>query len=411
MPTTKRSRPDVPTQSATRFFSKIKGGVLAPIGFVGGAAACGIKNGKITRDDLALIASTCPSTAAGTFTTNKVKAAPVLVSMKNIRNGFATAVILNSGNANACTGEEGLAVASGMAEAAACRLGASKEDVLVCSTGRIGVQLPLDRVKKGLDGIQLSRKAGTQLAKSIMTSDTFPKEIALSVKSPQGTFRIGAMAKGAGMIDPTMATMLCVVTCDAEVPAMALRRALRKVVENSFNRITVDGDMSTNDTVIMLANGQSGVRPEENILEAAMEHVCVALARMIVLDGEGVSKFVEVEVRGANSAKDAKLAAEAVANSTLVKCAWAGNDPNWGRIMDALGYSGAKMDETRTSIEYGGLPIVRHGVLAPTPWPKLRAVAAGKQFRITIDLGYGVHTHEVWTTDLTEEYVRLNLGE
>ncbi len=411
MPTTKRSNPSVPAKAASKLFSTIKGGVLAPLGFVGGVAACGIKNGKATRDDLALIASTTLSAAAGTFTTNKVKAAPVLVSMENIRNGFATGVILNSGNANACTGEEGLTVAWGMAEAAAGHLDASKEDVLVCSTGRIGVQLPLDRVKKGLDGMQLFRKVGTQLAKSIMTSDTFPKEIALAVKTPQGTFRIGAMAKGAGMIDPTMATMLCVVTCDAEVSSVTLRKTLRKVVENSFNRITVDGDMSTNDTVIMLANGRSGVNPDESILEAAMEHVCVALARIIVLDGEGVSKFVEIEVRGANTAKDAKLAAEAVANSTLVKCAWAGNDPNWGRIMDALGYSGAKMEEARTSIDYGGLPIVRQGVLAPTPWSKLRAVAAGKQFRITIDLGYGVYAHEVWTTDLTEEYVRLNLGE
>jgi glutamate N-acetyltransferase/amino-acid N-acetyltransferase len=219
------------------------------------------------------------------------------------------------------------------------------------------------------------------------------------------------MAKGAGMIDPTMATMLCVITTDAIVAPKPLKKVLSGVVENSFNRITVDGDMSTNDTVLALANGRSGVQPTEAELAVAFEHVAVALARMIVLDGEGVSKFVEVEVRGARSKKDAKVAAEAVANSTLVKCAWAGGDPNWGRIMDALGYCGAKMIEEKTAIDYGGLPIVRNGLVASTPWAKLRAVAAKKQFRIVIDLGVGTFSHEVWTTDLTEEYVRLNLGE
>jgi glutamate N-acetyltransferase/amino-acid N-acetyltransferase len=404
-------KPTPSSKKSKQPFKKIRGGVFAPLGFLGGAAAAGIKTGKPERDDLCVVVSEVVSSAAGTFTTNVVKAAPVLLSMEHIRRGTARAVILNSGNANACTGAGGLASARAMAAATGKKFGFSAQDVLVCSTGRIGVPLPVERVERGLGALTLSRSAGTKAARAIMTSDTFPKEIALAVETASGIFRVGAMAKGAGMIDPTMATMLCVITTDAIVAPKPLKKVLSGVVENSFNRITVDGDMSTNDTVLALANGRSGVQPTEAELAVAFEHVAVALARMIVLDGEGVSKFVEVEVRGARSKKDAKVAAEAVANSTLVKCAWAGGDPNWGRIMDALGYCGAKMIEEKTAIDYGGLPIVRNGLVASTPWAKLRAVAAKKQFRIVIDLGVGTFSHEVWTTDLTEEYVRLNLGE
>ncbi len=388
-----------------------EGSVLAPSGFLGGAVAAGIKNPKAERLDLALIVSDSVCSAAGTFTTNKVKAAPVLISMEHIKGGKARAIVLNSGNANACTGAGGLKAASQMAAATAKKIRAKSDEVLVCSTGRIGVAMPVPRIKSGLTALQLSRGDHLSIAKAIMTSDTFPKHIALTVKTAGGVFHVGGIAKGAGMIDPTMATMLCVITTDAVVPAPMLRRVLRQVVEHSFNRITVDGDMSTNDTVLLLANGASGVKPEEEALTAALQQVAEVLARSIVLDGEGVSKFVEVEVLGAASKKDAKAAAEAVANSTLVKCAWAGNDPNWGRIMDALGYSGAKLEESKISISYDELPIVQGGLLAATPWKKLKAIAAQPQFRITINLGLGTATHEVWTTDLTEEYVRLNLGE
>jgi glutamate N-acetyltransferase/amino-acid N-acetyltransferase len=388
-----------------------EGGVLAPAGFLGGAVAAGIKNPKAERLDLALIVSDSVCSAAGTFTTNKVKAAPVLISMEHIKGGKARAVVLNSGNANACTGAGGLKAASQMAAATAKKIRAKSNEVLVCSTGRIGVAMPVPRIKSGLTALQLSRGDHLSIARAIMTSDTFPKHIALTVKTAAGVFHVGGIAKGAGMIDPTMATMLCVITTDAAVPAPMLRRVLRQVVENSFNRITVDGDMSTNDTVLVLANGASGVKPDEDEFIAALQQVAEVLARSIVLDGEGVSKFVEVEVLGAASKKDAKAAAEAVANSTLVKCAWAGNDPNWGRIMDALGYCGAKLAESKISIAYDGLPIVQGGLLAATSWKKLQAIAAQPQFRITINLGLGNATHEVWTTDLTEEYVRLNLGE
>lgn len=390
---------------------KVPGGVLAPSGFTGGAAACGIKDGKAARADLAFLACPTPCAAAGTFTTNAVKAAPVRVSMRHLRRGVARGVILNSGNANACTGESGMAAARDMAAAAAGKIGARPSEILVCSTGRIGIPLPIERIHAGLQTLKLSRAVGTPMARAIMTSDTFPKQIAVEVASAAGKFRIGAMAKGAGMINPDMATMLCVVTTDAVVEASLLREALWDAVAESFNRITVDGDMSTNDTVLALANGASGVHPHVGDLAKGLRHVTSELARMMVLDGEGVSRFIELEVRGAASARDARIAAEAVANSTLVKCAWAGGDPNWGRIMDALGYSGARIREDRIRMDYAGLPIVRGGIATPTPWKKLRAAAAKPTLRIQIDLGLGDHAHEVWTTDLTEEYVRLNLGE
>ncbi|MDX2079860.1 MAG: bifunctional glutamate N-acetyltransferase/amino-acid acetyltransferase ArgJ [Terrimicrobiaceae bacterium] len=390
---------------------KIKGGVCAPKGFLAGATGCGIKTGKIVRDDIAVICSETSATAAGTFTTNKVKAAPVRISMDHLRRGRPRAVVLNSGNANACTGPQGLADARAMASVTAHLLGLKTEQVLVCSTGRIGVSLPMERVLDGISRLEPVRTGSLPTAKAIMTSDTFPKEIAFEVRTEDGAFRIGGIAKGAGMIDPTMATMLCVVTTDAVVGRPAAKTILKESVDDSFNRITVDGDMSTNDTVILLANGASGVEPAPAVLREALDAVTRALARMIVEDGEGVSRFVEVEVRRAASAADARRAAEAIANSTLVKCAWAGGDPNWGRILDAVGYSGVRMDESRAAIFYDDVQAVARGVAVPGANEKLRKVASKKAFRVTVDLGLGKASDFVWTTDLTEEYVRLNLGE
>ena len=391
---------------------KIQGGVCASAGFVAGAAGCGIKTGTITRDDLAIVFSeSAATTAAATFTTNKVKAAPVRISAEHLRAGRARAVVLNSGNANACTGPTGLADARAMASATAKALGVKSQQVLICSTGRIGVPMPMEAVLRGISGVKLNRAGAGKAARAIMTSDTFAKEIALEVTTHDGKFRIGGMAKGAGMIDPNMATMLCLVTTDVIVPAEALRKALKDSVEDSFNRITIDGDMSTNDTVILLANGESGISPSPAIFRSALDFINRELARMIVKDGEGVSRFVEVEVRRAASKADARRAAEAIANSTLVKCAWAGGDPNWGRILDAVGYSGAKMKESATDIFYDALPVAINGTVSKTPVKKLRQVAAKKAFRVTVDLKLGKPSHVVWTTDLTEEYVRLNLGE
>jgi glutamate N-acetyltransferase/amino-acid N-acetyltransferase len=390
---------------------KVPGGVVAPRGFQCGAAACGIKNGQPTRDDLAIIASDTPCHAAATLTTNVVKAAPVLVSMEHLAAGRPRAVVMNSGNANACTAVTGLNDARSMAAATAQKLAIRAEDVLVCSTGRIGVRLPIQRILAGIESVVLGRTASEACARAIMTSDTFPKEVSFSVKSASGTFRIGGIAKGAGMINPNMATMLCVVTCDAIVSPAVMKRLVPGVVGESFNRITVDGDTSTNDTVVVLANGASGVKPTAAEFRAALHEVSTELARMIAFDGEGVSRFVELTVRGAESPEDARRAAEAVANSTLVKCAWAGGDPNWGRILCALGYSGASMIPEKTSVSYDDVPVVIDGQAARTSWSRLRKIAAQRHFRVAVDLNLGKASHLVWTTDLTEDYVRLNLGE
>ena len=390
---------------------KMKGGVCAARGFVAGASGCGIKNGKVTRDDVAVVFSESPATSAATFTTNKVKAAPVRISAEHLKAGANRAVILNSGNANACTGENGLKDARTMCAVTADLLGLKPKEVLVCSTGRIGVPMPMDRVAQGIAALKPSRNGSAACAAAIMTSDTFAKEYAVEVKTPKGSFRVGGIAKGAGMIDPNMATMLCVVTTDAAIPQPVLRAELKRSVANSFNRITIDGDMSTNDTVILLANGLSACSPDMSAFSQALDEVTRALARMIVSDGEGVSRFVEVEVTGAANDKEARTAAEAIANSTLVKCAWAGGDPNWGRILDAVGYCGVKVDDTTADIFYDKLASVKNGIAAKTPFEKLRAVAAKKSFKVTVDLKLGKGSYYVWTTDLTEEYVRLNLGE
>jgi glutamate N-acetyltransferase/amino-acid N-acetyltransferase len=391
---------------------KITGGVCAPHGFTAAAISAGIKYPVGTRDDMALIASAMPCVAAGTFTTNKVKAAPVLLSMRHLKSKNCRGVILNSGNANACTGEPGLSDAVAMAATVAAVLGTRSEEILVCSTGRIGVPLPIEQMTACIPALaaKLDMKSSTAAAASIMTSDTVQKEVAREFVSGGKTFRIGGLAKGAGMIDPNMATMLCVITTDAAFPKAELGKMLKTSVERSFNRITIDGDMSTNDTVILLASGTQG-RPAAADFQAALDVVALDLATKIVLDGEGVSRFIEVEVRGAKSTKDARLAAEAVANSTLTKCAWAGGDPNWGRILDAVGYSGAAMDPDTTSIDYNKVPAVRNGMPAKTPAAKLQAVAAKKAFKVTIDLKIGAATYTVFTTDLTEAYVRFNLGE
>lgn len=249
-----------------------------------------------------------------------------------------------------------------------------------------------------------------------MTSDSFAKEFALEIRTPGGKFRLGGMAKGAGMINPNMATMLCLVTTDAKISKGALQNALHTAAERTFNRITVDGDMSTNDTVLALANGASGLAvksgtPEYTLFQEALNEVCLKLAHMIVEDGEGVSKFVTVQVRSASSFQAARRMAEAVANSTLVKCAWAGNDPNWGRILDAVGYCGVPIREEMVDIYYDGVAAVRNGTAASTPKEKLVAAVTPKKFTVTIDLHQGRSAYTVYTTDLTEKYVELNLSE
>ncbi len=400
-------------------YTEIPGGVTAAQGFLAGSSYCGIKAGNPDRPDIALIHSPQETVAAATFTTNRVKAAPVRVSLMHLRTGDVRAIIANAGNANACTGLAGIETAKRMTEATANALGIKARQVMVCSTGRIGVPLPIEKMEPVIAEMPavLDRDGSRRAAEAIMTSDTFAKEVAVEFSIDGKIVRLGGIAKGAGMIDPNMATMLCFITTDAVIDKKQLQHALSVSVEQSFNRITIDGDMSTNDTVIMLANGTAKNKPLRHgtasfkLFQRALDHVTQHLARMIVEDGEGVTKFVEVHVNCAATLSDARKAAEAVANSTLTKCAWFGGDPNWGRIMDALGYSGAKLREEVIDIYYDGIIAVRGGMPSKTPFAKLQEVVAQKRFTITIDLHLGKADYTVYTTDLSTDYVKLNMGE
>ncbi len=399
--------------------SEINGGITAPIGFQAAATSCGIKTSNSERGDLGLIVSDFPAVGAGTFTTNKIKAAPVRVSAAHLRSSDTRAILVNSGNANACTGSTGILNAKRSAALVARELKVRDKQVLVCSTGRIGPQLPMEKIESAIPGLvaNLSRDAGRSVARAMMTSDTFEKEIAVQIRLDEKTVRIGGIAKGAGMINPEMATMLCFVTTDAAIAKKDLQRVFLTSIEQSFNCITIDGDMSTNDTAICLANAQSGIEtltPDGEgfgQFSEALNFVTRQLARMIVEDGEGVTKFVEVHVKGAATYQDARKAAEAVANSQLVKCAWYGEDPNWGRIMDAVGYSSAKVREEMTDIFFNGVVAAEHGMASPTPPDKLQEILRNQKFTVTIDLHLGSAEYKVFTTDLTPEYVRLNMGE
>jgi len=384
--------------------------VTAPSGFRAAGVAAGIKaNGN---KDMALLLSDVPATVAGVFTTNKVKAAPVRVSMNAVKSGVARAIIANSGNANACTGAVGLVHAKAMAAAVARRIGCKAENVLVCSTGRIGVTMPLVKVEVGIKRLlgMLQPRGGHAVAEAIMTSDTFPKEVAVAIRHAGRTIHVAGVAKGAGMIQPNMATMLSFLTTDAAIPRAALQKALRTAADQSFNRISVDGDMSTNDTVILLANGVAGPVPLGKFQEA-LNFVSLELAKMIVRDGEGVTKFVTINVQGAANDRDAEIAGRAVANSVLVKTSWCGGDPNWGRIMDALGYSRAHVVEEKVDIAYDGVVAVRGGMPTKIPLAKLKPIVAKTDFTVDIQLHLGTGRCTLYTCDLTEKYVELNKGE
>jgi glutamate N-acetyltransferase/amino-acid N-acetyltransferase len=400
-------------------FFEIGGGITAPKGFRAAAVRCGIKEGAVEKCDLGLIISDYPAVAAATFTSNKIKAAPVRVSAAHLRAADTRAIIANSGNANACTGSTGIQNAKKMAQAVARQLRLKDRQVLVCSTGRIGRDLPIEKIEGAMPGLVagLSANGSEDAAKAIMTSDTFHKEIAVELPLHGKSVRIGGIAKGAGMINPDMATMLCFITTDAPISKRDLQKMTSDSVEQSFNCITIDGDMSTNDTAICLANGQAGIalieqdREEYGQFSDGLNFVTRQLARMIVEDGEGVTKFVEVHVKGAATYQDARKAAEAVANSALVKCAWYGEDPNWGRVMDAVGYSSAKVREEMIDIFFNGAIAAQHGMASGTPEETLKEVLRNKKFTVTIDLHLGSAEYKVFTTDLTPEYVKFNMGE
>lgn len=399
--------------------TRIKGGVGAAKGFTTSAVSCGIKNPESDRLDLALVYSEVPCKSAGMFTTNKVKAAPVRVSQANLRKGSLRAVVANSGNANACTGLRGIDDAKVMCAEVAKALGLNAAQVGVCSTGVIGLPMPMARLSPNIPTLvsRLGKKNGNHFAKAIITSDTHEKEVAISFELGEHRVRIGGCVKGAGMICPSMATMLCFITTDANVAQTCLDEAVREAVEESFNRITIDGDMSTNDTVIVLANGESGMpsvrkkSPACRQFRKAMKWVMLELAKAIVRDGERVTKFVTVEVTGARTHLDAKKVAEAVCKSALVKASWNGGDPNWGRIIHAVGYSRARIREELIDISIGGKPACIGGLQADTPMDELREAVSGREFVIQIDLNQGEASYRMYSSDLSPEYVDFNRSE
>lgn len=392
----------------------IDGGITAAKGFSASGVHAGIKK---KNADMALVVSDLPATAAGVFTSNAVQAAPVRLCRERIGRDSARAILVNSGCANACTGPAGMDDARKMAKLAADRLGVDEMDVFVCSTGTIGTFLPMDKIAAGTAAAAeaLSPDGGNDAARAIMTTDTVDKQEAVELEAGGARIRIGGMTKGAGMIEPNMATMLGFLSTDAAVTPAALQACLRTAVDASFNRISVDGDQSTNDTVLLLANGAAGGRtldekdPDWEAFASAVREVATRLAMRIVRDGEGATRFVTVTVKGAVSAEDARKAARAIANSLLVKTSWYGGDPNWGRVMDAVGYSGAAMREEDVEILYDDLCAVRNGLANPDIGEsELAAVLAGKEFTVTVDLHGGDGVDTVYTCDCSEEYVKIN---
>jgi glutamate N-acetyltransferase/amino-acid N-acetyltransferase len=392
----------------------VGGGITAPGGFRVAGVSCGLK--KNDALDLALIVADGLAAAAAVFTTNKAQAAPVLVSREHLAqaSGQARAILVNSGCANACTGPEGMAVARSAADFVASVIGCAASQVLVASTGVIGVQLDLGKVRKGagLAARSLSRSAHHDAACAIMTTDAAPKAAAVSVSTPAGTFHVGGMAKGAGMIEPHMATMLGFITTDAVVPPPMLQRALVEAVDVTFNAITIDGDTSTNDTVFLLASGASTVRVGDDlypVLVAALRDVCGTLARAIVRGGEGATKLVSISATGAATAADARRAAQTIANSLLVKTAIHGGDPNWGRLLAAAGRAGVAFDVDHASVRVGPVVLFKDGVPFDERAAEAALYLAGADLDIEIDLGAGgAHAATVWTCDLSAEYVKIN---
>ena len=391
----------------------IDGNVTAPQGFRAAGVSCGIKAKGL---DLALIVSDRPASAAGVFTLNRAQAAPVTVSRRNLANaaGHARAIVVNSGCANACTGSDGMQHAEAMAARTASTIGCAIAEVLVASTGVIGVTLDMDKVTRGISSAaaSLGPDGGSDAARAIMTTDPFPKSASVEVTTAAGTFRVGGIAKGSGMIEPNMATMLAFITMDAAVDPSLLQRALKSVVDDTFNAITVDGECSTNDCVFALANGASGVvlgNDDYPVLLEALRQVCEPLAVGIVRGGEGATKLITVQVTGATSDTDARRAARAIANSPLVKTAIHGGDPNWGRLVAVAGRSGSEFVLDRAIVRIGPVDLFSGGVPHDERAPQAAEYLKGKDLVISVDLGTGGSgTSQMWTCDLSAEYVRIN---
>ena len=395
------------------------GSVTSPDGFMAAATTCGLKESGAL--DLAMLFSDRDCTAAGIFTRNRVAAAPVILDRETLASNpdRIRAVVANAGIANACTGTTGMEAARATQRLAADALGVEPDQILVLSTGVIGVQLDMLKMEEGIRhaASDLSPEHGPSAAQAIMTTDTRPKEIGVRVALPGGDVTIAGMAKGSGMIHPDMATMLSVLTTDADISPAILDELLRDSVDLSFNRISVDGDTSTNDTVLVFANGASGVTVEDNAsltaFREALNHVCLVLAQAIIRDGEGVTKFITLQITGATDEGEALRVARAIATSPLVKTAFAGGDPNWGRILAAAGRAGVNLEPDRLTLWIGegdlaDLQLVRHGTPTAYNEPHAAQVFAAPEIAVCLDLGMGNKTVTLWTCDLTHEYININ---
>ena len=390
------------------------GGVTSPKGFVAGAVYAGIKSEAADALDLGVLLSEAPAAVAGTFTKNKVVSPSVTLSRERAASGSARGVVCNSGCANCAVGSQGLTDAEEMAALAADHAGVDADQMLVCSTGMIGVELPMALIRQSIGNVELTGNGGADFARAIMTTDTHPKEIAVSVDVDGTRITLGGAAKGVGMIHPDMATMLAFISTDADVDQGFLQSALSEAVDVSFNMIDVDGDTSTNDTVLVLANGAAGgapIRegsPGAGAFAEALTYVCVALGKKLAADGEGARTLIEVVVDGAASDDDARKAARSVASSLLVKAMVHGRDPNWGRVMMAIGKSGAEFDESKVDLFIAGIQMVHGGVAIPYLKDAVISAMAADELRLSVDLNGGDASATAWGCDLTEEYVIFN---
>jgi len=387
---------------------ELPGGVCATQGVTAAGVPAGLKPSG--RADLALVDAGRPVAAAAVQTTNQVQGAPVAVTARHVANGRARAVLLNAGSANVCTGPDGVALAEESTAVVGEALGCDAADVLVCSTGLIGVPLPRERFLAGIPAVvtALSTEGGSRAAKAIMTTDTLVKQAAVRVEDTAGTCVVGGMAKGAGMLEPAMATMLAVVTTDAPVQGPVLRSCVRDVVAHTFGRISVDGCQSTSDAVVVLATGTAANTPSLSAFKEGLAAVCGRLAESMVRDGEGASKLIRLRVTGARSEGDAVGVARAIAGSVLVRTAFAGADPNWGRILAAAGAGPVAFDPGRVAVTFGDITVCRFGVV--TAFDRGQAVAAlsGREVRVAVDLGLGTAEATFLTCDLTHDYVTIN---
>lgn len=390
------------------------GTVTSPSGYLVGATFAGMKTYREDKLDLAILLSEKPCSTAGVFTTNKLKSHSVALTQERMALGKARAVIVNSGIANACVGYHGYNDAKSMSAKAASHLGLEANEVLVCSTGIIGVELPMSLINSGVDRIEMKDDGGSMMARAIVTTDTRTKEIAVTFDLDGVKTTIGGVAKGSGMIHPNMATMLAFISTDAAIEPDMLQSMLEESVDLSFNMITVDGDTSTNDTVLLFANGASGTQfiktdtKEYNLFKKALNQVCIYLAKEIVRDGEGATKVIDISIEGATSISDARKAARSIAGSSLVKTAIYGNDPNWGRIVSAIGYSGAEVVEEKIALYINGVCLMEEGIPVPFHRDSIIAIMSEPEISLKVNLNLGNSKATAWGCDMTEAYVTIN---